>query len=170
MCIVSSFRAGGAEPGDRDLAVGGQGEAGGGPQGAGEGAEGRVVHVGHRAAPLADGVMVAVVPGQLVEPPALAEVGAAGDAGVDQHVERPVDGGRVHGRMAFAGPGEDLVGRGMVAAAQCLKDQQALGGGTTSGLPQDGDGGIQLRPLGSYLRVNRTCGRPAIGSGHRGPS
>jgi hypothetical protein len=37
----------------------------------------------------------------------------------------------------------------VVATTQCPKDQQALGGGTTSGLPQDGGGGIHRLPLGS---------------------
>ena len=126
--------------------------------------------VRHRAARLAHGVVVAVRPGELVEAPAMTQVGAAGDARLDQRVNRPVHRGRVHRGVARPRVRQDRVGADVVATAQCLKDQQALGGGTTTGPSQEGGGGIHRLPLGSYLQLNRVCGRAATCGGHRAGS
>jgi hypothetical protein len=45
--------------------------------------------------------------------------------------------------------GEDVVGADVAAHSQRLKDQLALGGGTTSRAAQEGGGGIPRLPSGS---------------------
>src|SRR3954469_16547781 len=61
-------------------------------------AEHVVVHVTDRAAALAHEMVMRVLPGGLVEDAVPAQVGAQGEPGLDQHVERPVDGRRGHAR------------------------------------------------------------------------
>src|SRR4051812_33436647 len=93
-------------------------------------AERVVVHVADRAAALAHEVMVRVLVRGLVEDAVAAEVGAERQAGLDEHVERPVHGRRGHARDLRAHALADLA-RAQVPVGlrgEDLPDHAALSG------------------------------------------